>query len=316
MKIKTKIFIVTLLILLIASPISTLAAEPDREVTATYGGDIQTLYNGIAYQYTYIEDGAGYRVQPLFYEDTTYLPLRLIAGLAKLNVEWDAATRTIKLTRDGELPELYPTLRKSATAVKATISPSIIITIDGQTQTLVDGYGKPIYPIICDGFTYLPVRALCDLVGLPVQWDAENRVVNLGTINPRLPNPTEMPANAKILTDKEVTFGSADFKSYYENGTWIFVNRVLEYDTGNLVFFNYDGYTKVTFTTTTGGEKGWYTVSAFNSNYISGKLFFMEDIDNNTTKTYTLDITGIKEVNLRVARGSYSEATVTNIYLH
>lgn len=43
------------------------------------------------------KDAGGTRVYPISYNGTTYLPLRAVAGLVGLDVEWDQATQTVLL---------------------------------------------------------------------------------------------------------------------------------------------------------------------------------------------------------------------------
>ena len=44
-----------------------------------------------------------------------------------------------------------------------------------------DGSGNPVYPIIYNGTTYLPVRAISNMLDIPVDWDASTKTVILGT---------------------------------------------------------------------------------------------------------------------------------------
>jgi len=63
--------------------------------------------------------------------------------------------------------------------IQATLSPDIAITLNGVVQNLRDGNGNPVYPIIYNGVTYLPVRAVSDITGMDVRWDSANRTVRL-----------------------------------------------------------------------------------------------------------------------------------------
>ena len=43
---------------------------------------------------------------------------------------------------------------------------------------MTDANGKPVYPLTYNDSTYLPVRAICDMLGVDIEWDADNyRVV-------------------------------------------------------------------------------------------------------------------------------------------
>ena len=47
-----------------------------------------------------------------------------------------------------------------AERVSADLRPDITVTVDGKDQTLLDKNGDVVYPITYEGTTYLPIRAL------------------------------------------------------------------------------------------------------------------------------------------------------------
>lgn len=53
------------------------------------------------------------------------------------------------------------------------------VKLDGTTQTFKDANGKIVYPIVYQGTTYLPVRALSETLGLTVGWDGTTQTVTL-----------------------------------------------------------------------------------------------------------------------------------------
>jgi len=62
--------------------------------------------------------------------------------------------------------------------VIAILSPTLKIMYNGEEQILYNVDGTPIYPILYNGRTYLPVRALCNMLGFYIEWDqANNRAV-------------------------------------------------------------------------------------------------------------------------------------------
>ncbi|WP_235832706.1 stalk domain-containing protein [Acetivibrio mesophilus] len=61
----------------------------------------------------------------------------------------------------------YSALRK----VDATANDNIKIYYDGDLKTFTDTDGSKISPVIINGRTYLPLRAISDLVGVGVEWD-------------------------------------------------------------------------------------------------------------------------------------------------
>jgi len=88
--------------------------------------------------------------------------------------------------------------------ITATLSETITVKYNGEVQRFVDGSGRQVFPILFEGTTYLPLRAMSDLLGVPVSWDAANRTVNLGDAGaPSAPTPPTL--NARPLAS---------------NGTW------------------------------------------------------------------------------------------------
>jgi len=64
--------------------------------------------------------------------------------------------------------------------IQATLSPDITIRYNGEVQAFTDAGGNAVYPITYNGTTYLPLRAVSDMLDLPVNWVGETRTVELG----------------------------------------------------------------------------------------------------------------------------------------
>ena len=58
---------------------------------------------------------------------------------------------------------------------------TVSVTIDGEDVELADANGESVAPVIIDGSTYLPIRAVAEALGLDVDWDRVNREVQLTT---------------------------------------------------------------------------------------------------------------------------------------
>lgn len=69
-----------------SSGIQKIQAELDPTISVKYNGQEQVL-----------KDASGTRIFPVTYKGTTYLPIRAVAGLAGLGVDWDGATRSVLL---------------------------------------------------------------------------------------------------------------------------------------------------------------------------------------------------------------------------
>ena len=102
---------------------------------------------------------------------------------------------------------------------------TVRIVIDGQELVPTDADGNRVDPIIIDGTTYLPVRAVAGAFGKAVYWDGPNFTVYLGNMSGKLDYPTTMlkdmtsiatrPSSTNDLTDNYGnSYGSAiDCKS-------------------------------------------------------------------------------------------------------
>lgn len=64
--------------------------------------------------------------------------------------------------------------------IKAYLNYGINIKLDGQTQTMHNANGERVYPISYQGTTYVPIRAVSNMLDIPVEWDGQNNAVLLG----------------------------------------------------------------------------------------------------------------------------------------
>lgn len=86
--------------------------------------------------------------------------------------------------------------------ITATLSRSINISFNGQNQTMTDANGNQVFPIMFEGSTFLPLRAISQLLDVPVDWDAQTRTVLLGdTAAPPVTTPPVTPPSATSIMD-------------------------------------------------------------------------------------------------------------------
>lgn len=64
--------------------------------------------------------------------------------------------------------------------IKAYLNSNISIKMDGETKVLTDANGVRVYPISYNGTTYVPIRAVANLLDIGVEWDKETQSVLLG----------------------------------------------------------------------------------------------------------------------------------------
>lgn len=100
------------------------------------------------------------------------------------------------------------------TKIEAELRPDFTIEVDGKEQVFKDAQGNIVYPILYDGTTYLPVRAVGELMGKTVYWYEGEKRIDLKTesttvtdadvIVPSSPSatPAATPASGEISLDE------------------------------------------------------------------------------------------------------------------
>lgn len=292
---------------------------------ATLAGDFHITYDGVEQDF---KDGVGQSVTPIVLDGTTYLPVRAVSNIAGLNVNWNGAKKTVSLTSGGAVTTYNGTPTTSAaTPISVNPDPSIVISLNGEQQVSYVN-GKPVYAFIYNGTTYLPVRAVCDMVNIPVDWDATTKTVVLGTkpedstgsaITSTPPAVTTssavntIPKDAKVLTDKDMIQLAHEYK---DGAFYIESDAHVNPDVG--IDFNNDGYDNVTFTVTTDdvGDKHSQNVSVGEVDTLMGSwLLDHTPQAYGQTKTYTVNISGHNHITVQVGAGGNANAIVSNIYL-
>lgn len=119
-------------------------------------------------------------VPPLIMNDITMVPLRAISEGLGMNVDWNNANREVIIyDKDNALPVSLAKGSREDSPIK--------ISLNGQQLDT----GLP--PVIVDGRTLVPLRAISEGLGMDVQWDEIKREVIIKSQNYVLP-PVENPA--------------------------------------------------------------------------------------------------------------------------
>lgn len=98
----------------------------------------------------------------------------------------------------------------------------IRIVIDNKEFTCTDASGAVVEPMIYNGTTYIPVRAVSTAFGKAVHWDGEESTVYLGNMNGTLKKPTATFDDLTNIAGKDYNFTSDkdvfDIRNnYYDN---------------------------------------------------------------------------------------------------
>lgn len=101
-------------------------------------------------------------------------------------------THTVRIFVTGFLAALVlvgavPSTLAAAAGKNITVYPGISIYIDDQKLNPTDANGKPVEVFTYNGTTYLPVRAVSEALGQPIQWDGSSRSVYVGKHNSTTP---------------------------------------------------------------------------------------------------------------------------------
>lgn len=173
-------------------------------------------------------DSKGSIVYPIIYNGSTYLPVRATSGLMKESIEWDEASKTIFIGKTLSNPN--KTVGETSTSavlvnnivevdhdslkpemVSAYLKPDVLVMYDFTLQNFEDANGNRVYPIIYNGTTYLPVRAISELMKEPIEWDGITKTVCIG-------DGVETPLESEIeeKTGDELSVVAQNLKSLFE----------------------------------------------------------------------------------------------------
>ena len=93
----------------------------------------------------------------------------------------------------------------AASGRSVTIFPGVTIYLDDVKLDPTDANGKPVEAFIYNGTTYLPVRAVSEALGKPVQWDGKTHSVYIGK------HSSDKPA----VMLRDLDYFSGDHTLYY-----------------------------------------------------------------------------------------------------
>ena len=176
--------------------------------------------------------------------------------------------------------------------IKAYLNHDIKVYYNGELKRMYDVNGKEVFPVSYQGTTYVPIRAVSNMIGLNVDWDGATKSVLLGKtgvekdfIENFTPYANDDPyylVHRKFADGKTLKFGDKTFNHYIalENG----YNKCLYYDLEGK-------YTTFTFTVF---AKNDCTLQFFGDNQTLLASYQIKK--NNLPVTYSFDVTGTQQL--------------------
>lgn len=177
--INKKMFSIILAIVLVLGSINPVYAR-QYEITVYFNGAITMFLDGE--EFVPVEIDRTY-LTPVIYNGRTYLPVRALCDALKLFVDWDASTKTVSIGGGEWIPPQKVTPMgskdKSLRTGKAYTDTKLKMVLYGKPFNPREEDGTLVSPILVNDRTYLPLRALCDAVGVDVQWDEATSTITM-----------------------------------------------------------------------------------------------------------------------------------------
>jgi len=129
---------------------------------------------------------------PVVVEGRTYLPLRAMGDALGVPVEWNAELRQAEVAMTDKKPDSTQTntpVQPAASTVTSWTAYKATFKVMVKGQEFISE--NP--PIVVEGRTYLPLRALGDALGVPVEWNADLRQVEVDMKTTVTPTPQVTP---------------------------------------------------------------------------------------------------------------------------
>lgn len=178
--------------------------------------------------------------------------------------------------------------------ISALLNREITVNYNGVKQSFTDTSGNAVYPISYNGSTYLPVRAVSNLLGLPIAYDAPTNTINMGSTDRQPTNVTSLKNSGGndytwIINDKtELSVAGSDGAQTYSTGImWDIWNSSSSTSARRVMYFECSGYSEVTFTAWADVD---CNVSLFDQDYKVIESFELKGTDGGAFATKTIAI--------------------------
>ncbi|MDE7245506.1 MAG: PepSY domain-containing protein [Oscillospiraceae bacterium] len=213
-------------------------------VNAQLRPDMTIIIDGVEQTFYSVN---GKEVHPILCGGSTYLPVRAIGEAMGKNVDWNQTTKTVTLAgnRTSAATAGTPDASAEIQNIDVNFRSDFTIVVDGKKQTFQDAAGNPLYPMLYNGSTYLPLRAIGELMGKTVSWDGETKTVTITGNNPDAPLVTDadsfsggsVPAgsNAGLITAEAAKAAALNHAGLTADQV-TFTKEKLEWDDGGQIY--------------------------------------------------------------------------------
>ena len=152
---------------------------------------------------TVFKDTKGNIIYPIIYNGSTYLPVRSISIIMGEDIEWDNYSKTVYIGKTLSNPNKTKAKTSSGAIINNNqrnnkniitvdpnakdslvtiyVRPNFTILYDFAVQSFKDANENVVYPVVYEGSTYLPVRAISGIMGVDIVWDSGTKTVAIGT---------------------------------------------------------------------------------------------------------------------------------------
>ena len=178
--------------------------------------------------------------------------------------------------------------------IKAYLNYDLAIRYDGELQTMYDANGSQVYPVSYNGTTYLPIRAVGNMMGVDVLWDGDNYQVLLGKTGQQIDfienftpySNTFTYQHYKYSSGKTYQLGNKTYSHFIEMNNRNYIGEGY-YDLGGKYdTFTFDIYSVEDQNVNIFGDNGQLLAS-------------INVIGNDLPKTYTINVKGVQQLAIK-----------------
>ena len=193
----------------------------------------------------------------------------------------------------------------NTTTLYDVIANGIKIVVDGKELHPTDAQGNMVEPMIYNGTTYLPVRAVANALGKAVYWDGPNFTVYLGDMNGGLEYPTIRLEDLISINDNVRTTNNLtdNYGNTYDRAV---CNRTLGGDNCKLEYLLNMKYSR--FKGTLYVPQGETSDRSVHLSIIAdGKTIYTSPAMTKTSSPVFIDvnITGCNDIKIEFSEGAY-----------